>query len=103
MAETADSVGAHCGYSSRGVLDWLVTVLFMEGMMKLGLRDLDWAQVGADLARGDSNDQTDFFKAFIKEMNSWGTRHQVEMQLAYVNGELSKEERKTLGMLSFDE
>ncbi len=69
--------------------------------MKQGLRDIDWAQAGAELARGDDNDQTEFFKAFIKEANSWGTRHQVEMQLAYVNGKLTKEERETLGMLSY--
>ena len=71
--------------------------------MKLGLRDIDWAQVGAELAQGDSKEQSTFLKAFIREMNSWGTHAQVEQQLAYVNGELTKEERETLAMLSFDE
>ncbi len=71
--------------------------------MRLGLRDIDWAQVGAELARADANVQTEFFKAFIKEMETWGTRLQVEQQLAFVNGELTKKERETLMMLSFDE
>ena len=70
--------------------------------MKQGLRDIDWKQAGAELAHGDDNDQTEFFKAFIKEANTWGTRQQVEMQLCYVNEKLTKDERETLGMLSFE-
>ena len=71
--------------------------------MKFGLKDMDWEYAGALLANGDANDQAKFLQAFIKECNSWGTRHQVEMQLANVNGKLTPEERETLGMLSYDE
>ena len=71
--------------------------------MKLGIREIDWGQVGAMLAQDDDNAQIAFFKAFVKECGIWGTRHQVEMQLAGVNQKLTSEERQTLGMLSFDE
>jgi hypothetical protein len=65
--------------------------------MKLGTMGLDWAQIGAMLAVEDDNKQVEFFKAFSKECNSWGTKHQVEMQLAAVNRALTTEEKQTLG------
>lgn len=70
--------------------------------MRQGLTN-DWKYVGACLAQSDSNEQTEFFKAFIKECQSWGTRLQVESQLAYVNLELTSEEREVLAMLGYDE
>jgi len=71
--------------------------------MKLGIRDIDWSQVGAMLAQADDIEQADFFKAFVKECNSWGTHYQVELQLAGVNQKLTKEEKQILGMLGFEE
>ena len=72
--------------------------------MKLGLvKEIDWEYIGAILAQSDDNKQAEFFKAFIKECNSWGTRLQVESQLACVNLKLTKEERETLSMLSYEE
>jgi hypothetical protein len=72
--------------------------------MKLGItKEIDWAYVGALLARGDDKDQSDFLKGFVKECNSWGTSYQVQSQLASVNLLLTKEERETLKMLSYDE
>jgi len=71
--------------------------------MKFGLKDMDWEYAGALLARSGDDDQAKFLKAFIKECNSWGTHYQVEMQLAFVNGKLTSEERETLGMLSYNE
>ena len=59
--------------------------------MKLGLRDIDWEQVGAQLANESDNEQVEFFKSFVKEMNSWGTHYQTQMQLAFVNEKLTKE------------
>ena len=70
--------------------------------MKQGLRDIDWDYAGAALARADDNEQAVFFKAFIKECNSWGTNHQVQMQLAFINAKLTKDERETLGMLGYE-
>jgi hypothetical protein len=71
--------------------------------MRLGLMEFDWAYIGAALARGDDKEQSDFLKGFIKECLTWGTAFQVEQQLAAVNMKLTKQERETLKMLSFDE
>lgn len=71
--------------------------------MKLGIMDLDWAQIGAMLAVEGDDEQIKFFKAFVKECNSWGTRHQVEVQLAGVNRALTADERQTLGMIGYEE
>ncbi len=71
--------------------------------MRLGLRDVDWQQVGAQLAQSSDEEQAEFFKAFVKECNAWGTKHQVEMQLAGVNQKLSIEEKQTLGMIGYEE
>jgi hypothetical protein len=70
--------------------------------MRMGLRDIDWSQVGAQLAQSGSDEQTEFFKSFVKECLTWGTNHQVEQQLAAVNVELTVEERRVLSMLGFD-
>lgn len=71
--------------------------------MKLGLQDIDFAYVGAVLARADDAEQAKFFKAFVKECNTWGTHMQVEMQLAGVNLKLTPEEKETLGMLGYED
>ena len=68
--------------------------------MRLGLRkDIDWQYVGARLAQADDNDQAELLKAFVKECGTWGTRLQVEQQLAAVNLKLTPEERETLKMI----
>jgi hypothetical protein len=72
--------------------------------MKLGLRkDIDWQYVGAMLARADDNEQAECLKAFVAECKTWGTSYQVEGQLASVNLKLTKEERETLEILSYNE
>ena len=68
--------------------------------MKLGFVT-NWAYVGALLAQSDDNEQAEFFKAFVKECNEWGTRYQVETQLAGVNAKLTDAERETLIMLGY--
>jgi hypothetical protein len=68
----------------------------------MGIRkDVDWEYLGALLAQGGDDEQVLFFKAFVKECNSWGTQHQVDIQLAGVNQLLSKEEKKTLSMIGY--
>jgi len=69
--------------------------------MKLGLQDTAWEYIGAKLAQEDSIAQVKFFKAFVAEMQTWGTSYQMQMQLAYVNGELSEEEKEVLSMLGY--
>jgi hypothetical protein len=72
--------------------------------MKKGIRtEVDWALVGAELAQSDDHAQSEFFKAFVKECKSWGTNHQVELQLAFVNDKLTVEEKECLSMLSYKE
>lgn len=72
--------------------------------MRLGiLKDIDWAMMGALLAREDHHDQVRFFRALLKECLTWGTHYQVEQQFAYINRELTKEECEMLAMLSFIE
>lgn len=72
--------------------------------MRYGLRgDIDWEYLGALLAQSGDNEQAAFLKAFVKECNSWGTRYQVEKQLAFINRKLTKEERETLGMITYEE
>ena len=63
---------------------------------------VDWKLAGAMLANEEAGVQAEFFKAFIHEMSSWGTRLQVEMQLCFVNGKLTKEEKECLSMLSYE-
>ena len=71
--------------------------------MKFGLQELDWAYIGSVLAHQSDDEQSQFLKAFIKECLSWGTRFQVEQQLAFVNHKLTSDERDILGMLSYNE
>jgi len=71
--------------------------------MKQGLRDIDWGQAGAELARSDDDEQADFFKAFVRECASWGTTYQIERQLAGVNQKLTLKEKQTLAMLGYSE
>lgn len=65
----------------------------------MGLQEIDWEYAGACLARGDANEQTKFFKAFVKECRTWGTRWLVQQQLACVNRLLSDSEKECLGMI----
>lgn len=66
------------------------------------LKEIDWKHVGAILANEGDVEQIDFFKSFLKECSSWGTRFQVEQQLACVNMKLNTEERKAFAMLSYN-
>lgn len=69
--------------------------------MKHGLQDIDWKYVASCLAHEGSDVQSVFFKAFVKECLSWGTHYQIEQQLAWVNGELTKDEKEVLSMITF--
>jgi len=72
--------------------------------MRLGLRkDPDWEYVGALLAHEDDDAQAAFFKGFVKEVNTFDTRHQTEMQLISVSNKLTDAEKETLSAISFRE
>ena len=68
--------------------------------MRIGLQNTDWVYVGAKLAQADDNEQATFFKGYLAECNSWGTFHQVQIQMAAVNILLSEDEKKQLSMLT---
>jgi len=71
--------------------------------MNLGMfSEIDFKYLGALLARSDDAKQAEFFKAFVKECQSWGTHYQVEKQLAWINHLLTKEEREVLSMLGYE-
>lgn len=71
--------------------------------MKQGLINIEWDIAGALLAQSDDNDQAKFIKAFLRECSTWGSRLQVEKQLAAVNHLLTDDEKEALAMLSFKE
>jgi hypothetical protein len=70
--------------------------------MKKGiLIDIDWKYIGAELACQDDKTQTEFFKSFIKEINSFGTYYQGQSQLAEINKNLNSSEKKDLSIICF--
>lgn len=69
--------------------------------MHRGKSLIDWERAGAELAELTSEEQVLFFKAFLKECLSWGTRLQVEQQFAGINSELTADEREALSMLGY--
>ena len=72
--------------------------------MKQGLKiEYDWKLIGAELANEDGEKQADFFRGFVKECLSWGTRYQAEFQLAGVNRLLTDEEKELLSMIGYKE
>jgi len=64
-------------------------------------KDVDWEYLGAVLAQDGDDNQAAFLKSFLKECKSWGTNHQVELQLACVNRLLTEDEKEALKMLSY--
>ena len=72
--------------------------------MQLGhIKDIDWEYLGALFARTDDNNQALFLKSFVKECGSWGTRLQVEKQLAGINIKLSEVDKEVLSMITYRE
>lgn len=72
--------------------------------MRLGItKEIDWEYLGALMARSDAYEQSSFLKSFIKECQSWGTSYQVQMQLTYINKELTDEEKEILSMITYIE
>ena len=71
--------------------------------MKYGLVEIDWGYVGAKLATLSDTEQISFFKAFVKECQTWGTEYQIQMQLANINMALTEKEKETLSMIGYRE
>ena len=60
-----------------------------------------WEYLGALLANRSDEEQVEFIRSFLKECKSWGTHYEIEMQLAFINGKLTNDEKELLGMLSY--
>ena len=58
--------------------------------------DIKWDMLGAKLASLSDNEQSKFFTGFAKELASFDTHYNREMQMMSVNGKLSKDVKKTL-------
>jgi len=63
---------------------------------------VDWKLVGARLAVVSDDEQSEFFKSFCKEIFTWPTCYEREMQLLSVNKKLTENERELLGCLSHE-
>lgn len=67
--------------------------------MKKGLI-INYNDVAALLANESDDEQSEFFKVFIKELKACcKTNYNAELQLAGVNLKLTEEERELIGML----
>jgi hypothetical protein len=71
--------------------------------MRLGITEIDWAQVGKMLANGGDDEQVEFFRGFVKEMKSWDNNRQAEMQLLHVNKQLTADERSMISNLTYED
>ena len=72
--------------------------------MRYGIRtETDWSLVGAELAKEDDHAQIKFFKAFLKEAQTYGTHFQTEMQLISINKGLTNDEKELAATIAFKE
>ena len=70
--------------------------------MKHGIRtSTDWSLVGAELAQQGDDDQIKFFKSFLKEAQTYGTRHQTEMQLISIAHGLTEDEKELIETICY--
>lgn len=66
------------------------------------ITEINWELVGAQLANADEIEQAKCLNAMAKEMLSWGTRYQAEMQVTAIQARLT-EEAKELLIFNFNE
>lgn len=65
--------------------------------MKNGIiTQINWELVGAQLANEDAEIQAKALNAMAKEMLSWGTRHQAEMQVTAIQENMTEEAKELL-------
>jgi len=72
--------------------------------MKNGVfTQIDWSLIGAQLAQESDVEQSDFFKAFVKEALTYGTSYQCEMQMTSIGIKLTDKEKDVLYDISYRE
>jgi len=60
----------------------------------------DWKLLASVLANEDDSTQATFFKAFVKEIQSWPcSTFQRGQQMCFINEKLTEEEKDLLGFL----
>ena len=65
--------------------------------MKNGIMtEINWELVGAQLANADDEDQAKVLNSIAKEMLSWDTRHQAEMQVCAIQAKMTDESKELL-------
>lgn len=64
---------------------------------------INWSIIGAQLALESDEEQIQFFKAFTKEVQTYPTQHQIELQMYSINTGLTTDERDILKGISYDE
>jgi hypothetical protein len=66
--------------------------------------DIAPAELGAALAHVCSDEQAEFFAAFMRELfRACGGQAKAQLQLAYVLDHLSPQQREVLSMLAYNE
>jgi len=72
--------------------------------MRQGIRTaIDWALVGAELAKEDDHAQVEFFKSFLKECRTFGTDYQTDIQLMSINEKLTDDEKEMMQTIGYME
>jgi hypothetical protein len=65
--------------------------------MKNGIiTEINWELVGAQLANADDEDQAKMLNAMAREMLSWGTKYQAEMQVTSIQSKMTDEAKELL-------
>jgi hypothetical protein len=66
-----------------------------------------WDILGAQLAAGSDEDQAEFFKGFIQELDTWDSQYQREMQMHSIAANMREYDKaalsKTLPCIWFKE
>ena len=60
-----------------------------------------WGHLGALVATRNDTEQAEFFKGFIKELKSFETNWQADMQLTYIAKHLSDDDKSYLSPLTY--
>jgi len=64
---------------------------------------INWTALGAKLAVMSDEEQSDFFRGFINEIDSWDTHYKKEMQLVSIACKLTDKEKELLSTISYKE
>lgn len=62
-----------------------------------------WDAIGALLANKSDIEQTAFFKAFLKEIDTWDSYFHKSMQMTYIGNKLTDREKELLGHITYQE